>query len=95
MTPAWDALIAAFEHAMLADAPATSDLRDLVTAAIDDGTVDAELDPAQTARLLTALAGGTRDLGPSEADVATALLVATRWLHPPRTGARLEPGPAI
>lgn len=95
MTPAWDALIAAFEHAILADVAEPADLRELVIAAIHDGTVDAELDPAQTARLLAALAGGTRDLVPSEADVATALLVATRWLHPPRTGARLEPGPAI
>ncbi|MEG9226947.1 hypothetical protein [Aeromicrobium sp. Sec7.5] len=95
MTPAWDALIAAFEHAILADPTDLGGLRDLVVAAIHDGTVDAELDPGQTARLLTALAGGTRELDPSEADVATALLVATRWLHPPRTGARLEPGPAI
>ncbi len=95
MTPAWDALIAAFEHALLADAPAPEDLRALVDAAIHDGTVDAELDPAQTARLLEALASGTRGLDPSEADVATALLVATRWLHPPRTGARLEPGSAV
>ena len=95
MTPAWDALIAAFEHAILAETSETPALRRLVVAAIDDGTVDAELDPAQTARLLAALATGTRGLGPTEADVATALLVATRWLHPPRTGARLEPGPAV
>lgn len=95
MTPAWDALIAAFEHALLSSTTDPEDLRGLVDAAIDDGTVDAELDPVQTARLLTALAGGTRELRPSEADIATALLVATRWLHPPRTGARLEPGPAV
>jgi len=95
VTPAWDALIAAVERALTASPSDDATLEPLVEAAIADGTVDGELDPHQTARLLGALAAGTRALGPTEADVATALLVTTRWLHPPRLGARREPGPPV
>ncbi len=95
MTPAWDALIAAFERALTSDPSDVAALEPLVAAAIDDGTVDSELDPVQTGRLLAALAAGTRDLDPTEADLATALLVATRWLHPPRLGRPAEPGVAV
>ena len=95
MTPAWDALIGAFERSVNGAPVEVAELVPLVCAAIEDGTVDSELDPLQTARLLAALAAGTQGLGPSESDVATALLVATRWMHPPRLGARREPGPAV
>ncbi|WP_229051938.1 hypothetical protein [Aeromicrobium sp. Leaf350] len=95
MTPAWDALIGAFERAAGGAPTDVATLEPLVSAAISDGTVDNELDPHQTARLLSALAAGTHGLGPSDSDVATALMVATRWLHPPRLGARREPGPAV
>ncbi|GAA1735678.1 hypothetical protein [Aeromicrobium alkaliterrae] len=95
MTPAWDALIGAFERAVGGAPVDASAFEPLVSAAISDGTVDSELDPHRTARLLAALATGTHGIGPDDSDVATALMVATRWMHPPRLGARRESGPAV
>ena len=99
VTPAWDELTEAVDHALVGEprdpeALATQ-LLPVLQAAMDDGTADRELDPHRTARLLAALLVGTRAVHPDDADIATARMVVTRWLHPPRVAARHTVGDPI
>lgn len=88
MTSAWDRLMTAIDHTA-AQAGETADLTALaalVAAAQAEGEVDRELDPAETARIMSAMLTGLATLPQPnpETDLATARLAITRWLHPAR-----------
>ena len=95
----WDQILDTLDHfagnpQTIPDAAVEATFARLISEAIADGFVDAELHVDDTARWLTAMLAAyraARDAHPelsSDGDGAVLRLIVTRWLHPHRLDQR-------